>query len=279
MQRLEQGRWTGLCSTLKMLLEFLVIWRAVLCLSWVSCPFLLGWHNQAGRHKHLRIMIKRFPHVFLFTILISLFFATAKAQVPETTNAQTARSPVSVSFQAGLSLATVSPEEYADEAGVDYGYQSGLNVRASVFLPFSGLLGTQLGVGWVQKGSVITVRFSDIDGDFSSNLRTGYLQFPLLLSLMPTSVFHILVGPVVSFPLSCSIESMGYSVDCDENDLELNTDISIMAGAGVSIPLSSSFSLLLDAVYDLGLTETAEDTDSKNRGFLFTAGIRLPLNR
>ncbi len=224
-------------------------------------------------------MIKRSNPFIVFTILTSFLFATAKAQVPETTRANSDRPPVSVSLQAGLSLATVSPEANADASGVDYGYQSGLNVRASVFLPFSGLLGTQLGVGWVQKGSVINVRFSDIDGVFSSNLRTEFLQFPLLLSLMPTSNLRILVGPVISFPLSCNIESMGATVDCDEADLELNTDISIMAGAGVSIPLSNSYSLALDAVYDLGLTAIAEDSESNNRGFLFTAGIRLPLNR
>lgn len=222
-------------------------------------------------------MIKKFTLIFLLTISVSFFFATANAQVSETTNAKTVRPPVSVSLQAGLSLATVSPEGGSDAAGLDYSYQSGLNVRAFVFWPFSGLLGTQLGVGWVQKGSSIS--FPGIDEDFSSNIRAGYLHFPLLLSLEPTSILNILVGPVVSLPLSCSIESSGISVDCDETDLELNTDISIMAGAGVSIPLSSSFSLSLDAVYDLGMTEIAEDSDSKNRGFLFTAGVRLPLDR
>lgn len=124
--------------------------------------------------------------------------------------------------------------------------------------------------------------FFDLPEDFSLELtlRTGYLQFPLLLSLKPISVLHILVGPVISFPLSCSAESLGETVDCDEPDFfELNTDISVMAGAGVSIPLSSSFSLALDAVYELGMTEIAEDSDSKNRGFLITTGIRLPLNR
>lgn len=233
----------------------------------------------------MRIMIRRFIPIFVLTILASFISST----VTVTTSAQTARPPVTVSIQAGLSLATVSPEEGSDLVGADYDFQNGFNVRASVFLPFSRLLGTQLGIGWVQKGSSITFsipQFDTLTGrrtedlSLDMTLRSEYLQFPLLLSLKPTSVFNILVGPVVSFPLSCGAESLGESIDCDENDfLELNTDISIMAGAGVSIPLSSSFSLSLDAVYDLGMTEIAEDSDSKNRGFMFTAGIRLPLNR
>lgn len=219
-------------------------------------------------------------------LLVLIFFS-----VVTTTNAQTARPPVSVSLQTGLSLATFSPNEGAEAAGGDYGYQNGLNVRASVFLPFSRVLGTQLGVGWVQKGSSLRIAFVDpvIDegldlpeSDLFWNFRTGYLQVPLLLSIKPSPIFHILAGPVVSFPLSCSVETsveISGITDDRECNFDLDTDLSIMAGAGVSIPLSSSFSLSLDAVYDLGTSEITEGFESKNRGFLFTAGIRLPLNR
>lgn len=215
--------------------------------------------------------------------LVFTFFSV----VTVATNAQTTRPPVSVSLQGGLSLATLSPEIGSDASGVDYSYTNGFHVRASVFLPFSRLLGAQLGVGWVLKGSSLSFPvpenlddFPDLSGwNFSSKVSTGYLQFPLLLSLKPTPVLYILVGPVVSIPLSCSVKSFGASADCRGGLRELNTDISIMAGIGASIPLSSSFSLLLDAVYDLGTTGTTKDSISKNRGFLFTTGIRLPLNQ
>lgn len=88
-------------------------------------------------------MIRRIIPIFVLIILASFISST----VTVTTSAQTARPPVTVSIQAGLSLATVSPEEGSDLVGADYDFQNGFNVRASVFLPFSRLLGTQLGIG------------------------------------------------------------------------------------------------------------------------------------
>ncbi len=227
-----------------------------------------------------------------FTFLLVLIFFSV---VTVTTNAQTTRSPVSVSLQTGLSLATFSSHKGIELAGADFGYQSGFNVRASVFFPFSRVLGTQLGVGWVQKGSSFRIPFVNPDLDegldlselnIFSNFRTGYLQIPLLLSIKPSPIFHVLAGPVVSFPLSCSVEtSVEPSVEISgltggrECNFDLDTDLSIMAGAGVNIPLSSSFSLSLDAVYDFSTSEIAEGFESENRGFLFMAGIRLPLDR
>lgn len=54
-----------------------------------------------------------------------------------TTYAQTGYLTKSVSIQAGLSLSTVTtPDEFEDlEDLVDIGYVSGVNVRASVYLP------------------------------------------------------------------------------------------------------------------------------------------------
>ena len=196
--------------------------------------------------------------------------------VSATVCAQTVRPPASVSLQAGLSLATVSPQEGEDPS--DYSYQSGINVRASGFLPLSNYIGAQLGLGFVQKGSPLSVDDDPFfDGDFSAKLETAYLQVPVLLSVHPIPALRLLAGPVISFPLSCNLEIMRISIDCDETDIDLNTDLSIMAGAGVNIPLSSAFSLSLDVIYDLGLTDILEDSDSKNRGFLFTAGFSLPL--
>ena len=98
-------------------------------------------------------------------VVLSLFSVVSVA----TTYAQTGYPTKSISVQAGLSLSTVTtPGEFETfEDLVDIGYVSGVNVRASVYLPIRGRLGTQLGLGWMQKGFSLEIELSDLFGDFS----------------------------------------------------------------------------------------------------------------
>ena len=216
----------------------------------------------------------------------------------------------SISIQAGLSLSSVTtPDVIKDLPSaadlIDIGYRSGGSIRASVFLPISGGLGTQLGLGWIQKGWSSEVEPPEFtleddddlfdyydDASFEYRVRVNYVSAPTLLQFNPISTVHLLAGPVFSFALSCSAEATTevngtvterVSGDCDDDDvdLELNTvDISIMVGAGVNIPISSAFSVSLEAVYDLGITDfSPEDGNkgSKNKNFGVAAGVSLPL--
>ena len=235
-----------------------------------------------------------------FFVVLALFSMVSVA----TTFAQTGYPTRSVSIQAGLSLSTVTtPDEFDNfEDLVDIGYVSGVNVRASVYLPIRGRLGTQLGLGWMQKGFSMEIQVSELFGDFvgyfseyevpdissTTNFKANYISVPALLQFNPISKVRLLAGPVLSFALGCSLESIlvvdgdeeRESVDCGD-DIELETvDISIRAGAGVNIPVSSAFSISLDAVYDLGMRNyEKEGDDSKNRGFAITAGVSLPLGK
>ncbi|MYB91361.1 MAG: PorT family protein [Rhodothermaceae bacterium] len=128
--------------------------------------------------------------------------------------------------------------------------------------------------------------FPDISS--TTDFRINYLSVPALLQFNPISKVRLLAGPVLSFALGCNLESIleadgeeeRESVDCGD-DIELETvDVSIRAGAGVDIPVSSAFSVSLDAVYDLGMRNyDKEGDDSKNRGFAITAGVSFPLGR
>ena len=245
-------------------------------------------------------MENAFMKTKFFAVLV-LFFVVSVA----TTYAQTGYPTKSVSIQAGLSLSTVTtPDELEDFGDVlDIGYRNGVNVRASVYLPIWGRLGTQLGLGWMQKGFSWELNVSEIFGDFIGyfsedevsdissiiNFKMNYLSVPTLLQFNPTSKVRLLAGPVLSIALGCSLESITEvdgtvgereSVDCGD-EIELETvDISIRAGAGVNIPVSSAFSVSLDAVYDLGMRDyDKEGGDSKNRGFAITAGVSLPIGK
>ena len=217
----------------------------------------------------------------------------------------------SISIWAGLSLSSITtPDEIKDLPDIDIGYRSGFNIRASVFLPISGRLGTRLGLGWIQKGWTLDVDVPELpgydddyyddyydyydDASIRSRARVNYLSAPALLQFNPTSSVHLLAGPVFSFALGCSfaatLEVDGAvterdSADCDDEDVDLDlrtVDISIMVGAGVNIPVSSALSVSLEAVFDLGVTDFSKvygDEGSKNKSFGITAGVNLQLGR
>lgn len=246
----------------------------------------------------------------LFAVL-ALFSVVSVA-----TYAQTSYPAKSISIWAGLSLSSITtpdgirrlPDSERDL--IDIGYRSGVNLRASVYLPISGGLGTRLGLGWIQKGWTLEVEVPELPGydddyydDFydyyddvsirsRARARANYLSAPALLQFNPISSVHLLAGPVFSFALGCSfaatLEVDGVvtereSADCgdDDVDLELTTaNISIMVGAGVNIPISSALSVSLEAVFDLGMTDFSKvdgDEGSKNKSFGITAGVSLPL--
>ena len=247
-----------------------------------------------------------------FFAVLSLFSVVSVA-----TYAQSGYPTKSISFQAGLSLSSVTtPDDIKDLPNaqkdlIDIGYRSGAAIRASVFLPISGRVGTRLGLGWIQKGYSVKVElpeltvYDEFDDyfdyyDYASvtlRARANYLSAPVLLQFNPISSVHLLAGPVLSFALGCSFKVTEVttdadgtaierdSADCDDDgvDLDLNTvDISIMVGTGVNIPVSDAFSVSLEAVYNLGMTDySAEDEDegSKNTSFGITAGVSLPLGR
>ena len=57
-------------------------------------------------------------------------------------------------------------------------------------------------------------------------------------------------------------------------------DLGAMVGAGLEIGLTESVFLVLDGLYNLGLTKMGDsglDDDVKNRAFSFLAGLSFPL--
>ena len=202
-------------------------------------------------------------------IVVSIF-----CFLPPLTYAQTALPTRSMSIQAGLSLST-NTDAMAD-------YQGGGIIRASLFLPITTNLSTQVGLGWVQKGA------SGREGNIKVGLAINYLSVPALLSYNPTSSLRLMAGPVLSFSLGCSVSASveGSDIDiqplnCTDIEVELEdlvnpVDLSVMAGIGVDIPVSRTLSLNVDVAYDFGLTEAYSD-GSKNRSFLFTTGVNFPL--
>ena len=178
-------------------------------------------------------------------------------------------------FRGGLSLTSLG----GDARGFDSG--TGLSFGGFFNVPVSDVLGVQVGAGFVQKGA----SFSDsVIGNLEFEL--GYIEIPLLLTLSPPTVgnvgFTFSVGPAVGFKTSCniSLSDAGVTVELDchdpmsESDLK-SFEVGAMVGAGLEIGLTENVFLVLDGLYNLGLTTTSDSgpvDDTKNRAFSILAG-------
>ena len=91
-----------------------------------------------------------------------------------------------ISVQAGASFATWGGDDVKEleDAGFDFGYRTGLAIRASAILPLTDFLGLQLGAAYVQKGMFAQVR--EEDSYLEQTIDMDYLEFPALLKSVPT---------------------------------------------------------------------------------------------
>ena len=141
--------------------------------------------------------------------------------------------------------------------------------------PVSDVLGVQVGAGFVQKGA----SYSDsVIGNLE--FEVAYIEIPLLLTLSSPTVGNVgltfSVGPAVGFVTGCNISLSGAGVTVSEGDCEEKFfEVGAMVGAGLKIGLTENVSLVLDGLYNHGLTTTSGSgfvDDTKNRAFSILAG-------
>ena len=181
-----------------------------------------------------------------------------------------------VGFLGGLSLATLGGDD-----AVDLDSRTGLRFGGFFKVPISDVLGVQVGAGFVQKGASETELGVDLE------LKLGYIEIPLLLTLSPSTNgnvgFTFSVGPAVGFKTGCKFSATDAGVtveaDCDDSfvDFDLKSfEVGAMVGAGLDIGLTDSVSLVLDGFYNFGLTkidDSGVNDDTKNRAFSILAGL------
>ena len=210
--------------------------------------------------------------LFKLPVLLVLMFSGSLI------GATVAQGQSTVSVQAGASFATWGGDDVKalEDAGFDFGYRTGLAIRASAILPFTDFLGLQLGAAYVQKGMFAQVREEDSYLDLTIDM--DYLEFPVLLKVSPPLEGplspYVMAGPAFSFALNCRSGSSlrlsyidpftGENVTVDESESEKceeeaykTFDFGVTAGAGLAFAVSPSWSLTLDFVYNHGLTSIA----------------------
>ncbi len=148
---------------------------------------------------------------------------------------------------------------------------------------------------YIRKGAqqdleVNTTILGFVPTDLSGTLKwkLDYIEIPLLLKVMiPTEGAlkpSFFAGPAISFVVSSNLglELVGVSEDVDIGSLVKSTDFGLVFGGCLDIDLSPKNFIVIDARYELGLTDWTDEpildlVTLKNGGVQFMAGIGFRL--
>jgi len=167
--------------------------------------------------------------------------------------------------------------------GADVG--SGVNSRTSFAVGAFATFGISKNFAvepqafYIEKGATV-----DVGGGVTGTFKVHYIEVPLLFKLvfpMEGKITpNLFAGPAVAFRTTCKLQADSAGVTSEANCSDVgaaikSTDFIAAFGAGVDIgPVA------IQGRYDLGLTkidDTSSPADVKNKTWLFTAGLRLPL--
>ena len=177
-----------------------------------------------------------------------------------------------IGVKGGINIATVDTDvsDISDLVDSKTGFVGG----GFVTLGLGSLFALQPELLYSQKGFQVdefgeTVKFN-----------TNYIEIPVLLkaqfklAMLRPAVY---AGPVVSFETSCSLSALELSVDCDDEVGDRKTtEWGAVFGGNLDFILGPVV-LILDARYQLGLTNLADVPDSdesvKNNVWQIMAGV------
>lgn len=172
---------------------------------------------------------------------------------------------VSQAQVAGLDIGVTAGVNLADISGGDGDTKrrTGFMVGVSFIHRMTDMFAFQPEIAYSMKG----VKFDD--GVDEGELKLAYIDVPLLAKItfgpemtMGQARPALYLGPYAAFNMSCEIESVGVSADCETADADPKTvDFGAIAGAGMDFGNLNIF-----ARYQFGLTNIFDGTDdSKNR--------------
>jgi hypothetical protein len=177
----------------------------------------------------------------------------------------------------GLNIATgdVQGEAFDQDVGTRNGFHAGLLGDIEVSKNF----GIQMDALYTQKG------FGKGNGDIA--LSTSYVMIPILfVAKLPGTVSpHLYLGPELSLETSCNASIAGLDdISCDDVRAETSdfprtkgADSGIIFGLGIDWEVGFGI-LVIDAMYDYGLTNIAEVSEEidhiKTRTFMLSLGLK-----
>ena len=190
-----------------------------------------------------------------------------------------------LTLRTGVNFASMGGSMWKESTERVVGSRKGLNLGASLLLPVSDNTGFQLGVAYSVRGANVQVTGQEIKGGYGLN----YLDVPVLFKVNAPSEgvasVHFLVGPSIGFNLGCEVEALYESatmkVDCDEvamtsEDIQ-SVEFGAAGGLGMDIKISDTFTMVVDALYNFGISSIDPVADVKNRAFTIQVGAGFPL--
>lgn len=204
-------------------------------------------------------------------LLAALVFAASSAHAQQ----------LSFGARGGVNVATadVKGTLFTENVGSRIGFHAGIQGSVDISKNFA----IQTEVFYSQKG------FGKGDGDLA--LSVDYFEIPVLAVIkIPAKVSpHIYAGAVLGLETRCTIESGDQKAGCDDVLFEnagtprtKGADSGLLFGLGATVDVGFT-SLLIDALFNYGLTDISEPTDSidsiKTRTFYFSAGFVWPIGR
>ena len=181
-----------------------------------------------------------------------------------TASAQQAVGTWSVTPKLGMNLATVTN---ADDAKMKFGLVAGADLTYQIAQPFA----ISVGAFYSMQGAKGDESELGLKVDESVNL--DYINVPIMANIYVVPGLAIKAGiqPGFNVKHKAKVEAKGESYEQDIPDFK-SFDFSIPLG------LSYEFSdFVIDARYNLGLTDLIEDAKGKNSVMQFTVGYKIPL--
>jgi len=189
--------------------------------------------------------MKKFFGLFFILFLFSI-----------TTNAQ-----IQVGLKAGLNISDIVEDDPGEEAT---NFDTKLGFVGGVYFnyQFNNMFAVQPEIYYSMKGAKLKDQYNDL------NLKLTYVEIPILLQfivpLKGTPVKPLLfVGPAMGLNLTAKNErtNNGQATEEDFKDLIKSTDLGLVFGGGISLPLGKN-QLGIDVRYSLGLSNIGKDTGS-----------------
>ena len=186
-----------------------------------------------------------------------------------TASAQQAVGTWSVTPKVGMNFATV--RDGGDDAKMKFGLVAGADLTYQIAQPFA----ISVGAFYSMQGAKVSEKEFGVTVDGTANLE--YINVPILANIYVVPGLAIKAGIQPGFNVKHKAKSKG---KVEGHSFEAETDIDDFKSFDFSIPLGLSYEFsdfVIDARYNLGLTDLIEDAKGKNSVIQFTLGYKIPL--
>ena len=207
-----------------------------------------------------------------------LFFAAAVLMCSLTAFAQSKEGTFNILPKAGINISTLSNK---DNAKVKVGFTAGAEAEYQL----TKQLSLSAGALFSMQGAKSTTVFREVDNttkeirevDIKNTMEFDYINVPILANYYIIEGLAVKLGIQPGFNIVAKRKRTDGVDKVSENLKNLGVDV---RKVDFSIPIGISYELndfVVDARFNLGLTEVADLVKSKNRVFQITFGYQIDL--